>query len=253
MNFTTDCHVHTRWSACADPIDLEDYINLAQERGIGRFAITDHSNDIYFDKEEGDKIKWHADPSSLKEALKRHDNRMRKYISYLERYRDKGVRVGIELEQMPSGEFIFDWGLRDRFDLVIGAVHSLPSRKRGASIEEIQEEFLSLTLKALEHDIDILAHPTRGLRRPGIPIPLQYYDTIIDKATSRGIALELNSHSLDPDPGFLQRCIERGGKIALSTDSHSLKEFGDFSFHKRLFEAAGLNGKDLGKWIFTLK
>lgn len=255
MNFTTDCHVHTRWSACADPVDVQDYVGRAHRLGIECFAITDHSNDIYFDGEDRQRLKWELRPLEIYKELKRQRWRMDEYISYVERYRDAGVRLGIELEQMPlSGEFIFDWDYRDRFDVIIGSVHSVPSIRKGVVIDAdaAKEEFLELTLKALEQDIDILAHPTRSLRKAGIAIPDGHYDAIIEEAIARGISLEINSHSRNPEPEFLRRCIKKGTKLALCTDSHSLSEFGDFTFHARLLDEVGINGDNISRHCLPL-
>ncbi|MBI5125471.1 MAG: PHP domain-containing protein [Planctomycetes bacterium] len=243
MIFDTDCHVHTHWSACADLVTVEDYLLYASKAGLRCFAITDHSNDIYFEQDEREGLKRQTGKTDLLPLLKDRAHRLEKYLSDLEPYRKHGVRAGIELEQMSDGEFIFDWGYRGRFDVVIGAVHVIPSLKRREKEEVVQEEFLSLTMKALEQDIDILAHPTRGLRKAGIAVPSRYHDVIIDKALSRRIALEVNAHSLDPNSTFLRRCLEKGVRLAFNTDSHSLKEFGDFSFHRLMLQEAGVNGK----------
>lgn len=252
--FTTDCHVHTRWSACADPVDIQDYLGCTHRLGIECFAITDHSNDIYFDGEDRQRLKWKLEPHEFYREIRERSHRMDEYISYVGQYRDMGVRVGAELEQMPlSGDFIFDWGYRGRFDVVIGSVHSVPSIKRGIVENEdtAREEFLSLTLKALDHDIDILAHPTRSLRKAGIAIPDSYYNIIIDRAVSREISLEVNSHSQNPEPEFINRCVEKGARLVMCTDSHSLSEFGDFSFHRRLLEGMGLKGDTIKKHCFS--
>ncbi|HHT9119141.1 MAG TPA: hypothetical protein ACFYD3_01170 [Candidatus Hypogeohydataceae bacterium YC41] len=264
--FEIDCHVHTFWSACADPVTVEDYLSCAKKARLSGmatpnlFAITDHSNDIYFGgratpgkKDEREEPKRQTKTLDLKPMLKTRAYRLEKYLSELDPYRKYGVRKGIELEQMPDGQFIFDWDFRERFDVIIGSVHIIPSLKRGESVEVVQEEFLFLTMKALEQDIDILAHPTRGLRRAGIAVPGAYQDMIIEKALSRGIALEVNAHSLDPDSVFLRKCLEKGTKLAFSTDSHSLKEFGDFSFHRLMLQEAGINGKELLENCFQLE
>lgn len=254
MRFTTDCHVHTRRSACADPVDIRDYLGCARRQGVECFAVTDHSNDIYFDGDDAQGLKWKLSPREFHEEIRKRSKRMDEYISYVEQYREAGVRVGIELEQMPlSGDFIFDWEYRERFDVVIGSVHSVPSIRKGAAADQnaAREEFMSLTLKALDQDIDILAHPTRSLQKAGIAVPDGYYDAIIDRAVSRGVLLEINSHSRNPETAFINRCIEKGARLVLCTDSHSLGEFGDFSFHRKLLEAAGLNGSAIKKHCFS--
>ncbi|MDI6760189.1 MAG: PHP domain-containing protein [Candidatus Brocadiaceae bacterium] len=253
MIFDTDCHVHTYWSACADLITVEDYLLYASKARLRCFAITDHSNDIYFEQNEREGLRRQTGKIDLQPLLKDRAYRLEKYLSDLEPYRKYGIRAGIELEQMPDGEFIFDWDYRGNFDVVIGAVHVIPSLKRREKEEVVQEEFLSLTMKALEQDIDILAHPTRGLRKAGIAVPSRYHDVITDKALSRGIALEVNAHSLDPNSIFLGRCLEKGVKLAFNTDSHSIKEFGDFSFHRLMLQEAGINGKERLENCFQLE
>ncbi len=252
MIFDSDWHVHTRWSACADNITVEDYLLCAKKLGLKCFAITDHSNDIYFEQEERDALKRQTGTVDLKPLLKERAHRLEEYLSYLEAYREYGVRTGIELEQMPYGEFIFDWDYRGDFDVIVGSVHIVPALKRFKGPAELKEkiateEFISLTLKALDHEIDILAHPTRALRRAGIAVPERDQELIIEKALRRGIALEVNGHSLDPDASFLHRCVKKGVKLAFSTDSHSLKEFGDFTYHKSLLQEAGLTSQHLVK------
>ncbi len=256
MLFDTDCHVHTYWSACAELVTVEDYLLCASKAGLRCFAVTDHSNDIYFDQDEREALKRQMgtiDPSTLHGLIKDKACRLEKYLSDLEPYRKHGVRKGIELEQMFNGEFIFDWDYRESFDVIIGGVHVIPSLKRREREVVVQEEFLSLTMTALEQDIDILAHPTRGLRKRGIAVPSHYEDAIIKKAVSKGIALEVNSHSLDPNSNFIRKCLERGARLAFNTDSHSLKEFGDFSFHKLMLQEAGVNGKELSENCFRLE
>ena len=80
----------------------------------------------------------------------------------------------------------------------------------------------------------------------------EIYSPIIDKAASRNIALEINSHSQkDPDEAFVQEAILKNVKSALGTDSHALKEFGDFSWQFDLLARCGIKSeKELEKVLF---
>jgi len=98
-----------------------------------------------------------------------------------------------------------------RLDILIGSVHWLLHTVEGdRNPKRCVREFLDITLKLLEKDIDILAHPTRIFSWNGMEVPREEVDPLVDAAIANGVALELNSHSKDPDGYFIRRCIERG-------------------------------------------
>ena len=234
-----DVHAHTERSWCSEDVTLEKMVTAAAGKGLRRFAITDHSYHIYFDREEAcahDKL--HAAFAAL---MDKRADRMREYLEWLRQYGDNGVLPGMEVDMLYDGRFMFDWRFRDEVEVLIGAIHILPSLDRKPyDPDRVKEEFLHYTLLALDADIDILAHPTRPFRRAGLPIPEDVFEPVIEKAVKCGIALEINSHSDDPDPDFVRAAFDAGATLALGTDTHRMYEFGDFSFHKKTLEEAGI-------------
>ena len=113
--------------------------------------------------------------------------------------------------------------------------------------------FLRNTMDLLDHDIDILAHPTRIFRRSERPIPTRLYEPIVRRAAERGVSIELNSHSQkDPDADFARLCIQHGIRVAMSTDTHNIAELGDFTHQRGILDEIGIGDGDLDKHIFTL-
>jgi histidinol phosphatase-like PHP family hydrolase len=65
---------------------------------------------------------------------------------------------------------------------------------------------------------------------------------IVREAKNAGVAMELNGHYVVPtDIDMLQACVEFGVPISVGTDSHAIKEIGDFSYHLMTIDEAGLN------------
>jgi len=140
---------------------------------------------------------------------------IREHISSIRCYARNGVLVGLEADCDFEGNLIVPPGITN------------------------------ITLKLLEKDIDILAHPTRIFSWNGVEVPREEVDPLVDAAIANGVALELNSHSKDPDGYFIRRCIERGAMIVIGTDAHSLEEFGDFSYHIKILTECGVADANL--------
>jgi histidinol phosphatase-like PHP family hydrolase len=73
-------------------------------------------------------------------------------------------------------------------------------------------------------------------------VPREVYDPITRVAAERGVAIEINNHiQFDPDAEFLKMAVDRGIKIAMSTDTHQIDELGRFDYHKQLLKEIGLS------------
>jgi len=237
----TDYHVHTDWSYCCKAegnYKLEDLIRLMPERNVENFVVTDHSSHFYFEEQDAWQFRYIEDPRLFQLVKKEGNQRVKAYIKNIRSFRNKGVRVGMEVDIALDGTWILDKSYRDELEVIIGAVHWLPCLKKGGDLERLKKEFLAQTLLILETGIDILAHPTRIFRQQGFSVPEEIIDPIIEKAISYGVALELNGHSRDPDEIFIKRCLEKGAKIVWGTDCHRLEEFGNFDFHRTILRKA---------------
>jgi len=251
--FDFDWHVHTEWSYCSEPpLTLDDIARRAREIGLRGFAITDHSPHIYFDSREAWRYKFISDFAEFEEVRERGNARFRQYIAEVRRYSHAGVLVGSEVEISLSGELIIDEEILGELDVVIGAVHWLPHLKDDGMPPTLVKNFLDSTLRLLESDIDILAHPTRIFKRAGKPVPKETYEPIIKKAAETGVAIEINCHQgRDPDVEFVRMCIERGVPIALSSDTHNIAELGDFREHREILDAVGAPWSEIEPLILT--
>jgi histidinol phosphatase-like PHP family hydrolase len=249
-----DYHVHSQFSYCSENVTIEKLAECASKKGLKEFYITDHSSHLYFNEEEAWKYEYLKDYSLLEKRAKEGNNRMKEYLSGIHKFRPQGARAGIEVECAFTGEFILEPEYLEEIELVIGAIHHLPCLWGKPGLSEFTHEFLQYTLMLMDKDIDILAHPTRIFRRTNFEIPKKVYAPIIDKAVSQRIALEINSHSQkDPDQSFIEQAIAKGAKLAIGTDTHALKEFGDFSWHFDLLAKCGMKtNEDLQKVLFRI-
>ena len=171
---------------------------------------------------------------------------IREHFSSIRSYARNGIMLGLEADCDFEGNPIVPPGIREELDILIGSVHWLPCIVEGdRDPRRCVREFLDITLKLLEKGIDVLAHPTRVFTWNGMEVPREVVDPLIDAAVANRVALELNSHSKDPDRYFVRRCLEKGATIAIGTDSHSPEEFGDFSYHSRMLAECGVTEEDL--------
>ncbi len=251
--FDFDWHVHTERSYCSEtPLSIEHLRREAERKGLIGFAITDHSAHFYFPEKEAWRYPFIGDYSVFEKARERGNARVEEYLKDLGAFRGDGILSGIEVEAAVTGELILDEALARKFDVVIGAVHWLPGYK-DAPQEEFERLFLENTMALLAHDIDILAHPTRVFRRSERPIPKYLYEPIVRRAAERGVSIEINSHSQrDPDIDFLRMCLDMGIKVAMSSDTHNIKELGEFSHQRAFFRELGIAESEMKDHIFTL-
>jgi len=158
----------------------------------------------------------------------------------------KGFRVlkGIEADILADGTVDYGDDLLDRFDYVIGSVHSRFSMGSAQMTERI--------LKAMSDPrLTILGHPTGRLLLTREPFPIDI-EAVIEVAAETGVALELNCdpHRLDLDWRWLQLARTRGVTIEVGPDAHdpdglSFLDFGIHIARKGWLEASDvLNTRD---------
>jgi DNA polymerase (family 10) len=109
----------------------------------------------------------------------------------------------------------YDAALLDRFDYVIGSVHS----RFGMN----EEQMTSRVLKALDDPhLTVLGHPTGRLLLTREPYAIDMH-AVIDKAAESGVAIELNAdpHRLDLDWRLCREAKNRGVTIEIGPDAPS--------------------------------
>ena len=191
-------HCHSSYSDGTTSILI--LAQAARERGWSYLGISDHSQSASY-----------AGGLDRDAVLRQHDE-----IDALNQQFD-GFRVlkGIEADILADGTVDYGDDFLDRFDYVIGSIHSRFSMDKSQMTERI--------LKAMSDPrLTILGHPTGRLLLTREPFPVDL-ESIMDVAAENGIALELNCdpRRLDLDWRWLQLARKRGVTIEVGPDAHS--------------------------------
>ncbi len=242
-----DCHCHTERSACAEDVSLAMYAEIARTSDRV-FAVTDHSAQLFYGPEHPWGF-WQDDAEEKFAAC--YDEGMARCEDYVEWVRSAqtgGMLVGTELDVFYDGTLVFDPELLGELDFVIGAVHGARALKQELPLADVIDEFKTRTLHLCEAGVDALAHPFREWKQKERPVPLDLIDWLVTTAADAETSIELNCHYKVPewDLPMLQRCVEVGVPIAIGTDTHRKREFGEFSYHEELLAQAGIAEADWG-------
>jgi histidinol phosphatase-like PHP family hydrolase len=251
MGMFFDCHTHTEFSSCAEDVTLQGYVEIAETTSRS-FAITDHSAQIFYppDKRWGF---WSEDAVELFEANQESGReRIEHYIRTVRDAQCGGMLVGTELDVLADGRKVFPDGLLDTLDVILGAVHYMPTVRDERPVEEVYEEFRSQVVALAGHGMDVLVHPYRLLLADELPVTEELLDWTVSCALERGFALEINSHKQFPreDVAMVRMALERGVTIAIGTDTHRTEEFGDFTYHEEILREAGLDSASWDRHLF---
>jgi DNA polymerase (family 10) len=193
-------HAHSTWSDGHNSI--REMVEACLQRGFSYLGITDHS-----------KIAAYAGGLN-EDALKRQGEEIDRLN---EEYKGR-IRIfkGIECDILRDGALDFSDEVLATLDFVVASIHS----QFGLS----QEEQTQRMLRAVANPyVDIIGHPTGRLllSREGYPLDIE---ALIDAAAEHGTCIEINAHPsrLDLDWRYLRRARDKGIKIPINPDAHSL-------------------------------
>ena len=200
-------HVHT--NASDGTVTAEEMAKGAQAMGFEYLGIADHSRSAaYAGGLSIDRVK--AQSKEIAELNKRL----------------KGIRVfhGIESDILPDGSLDYPPEVLDLFDFVVISVHQ--------NFRMSESDMTRRIIRAIENPYTtILGHPTGRLllAREGYQVDVP---ALIDAAAREGVAIEINSspHRLDLDWRYHRSAKEKGVKIAICPDSHTVKGMEDFRY-----------------------
>ena len=193
-------HCHSTYSDGV--VTIAEMAAAAKERGWTYIGITDHSQSAFY-----------AGGLKLDAIARQHDEIDALNASGL------GITIlkGIEADILVTGHLDYDDATLERFDYVIGSVHS--------RFRMSESEMTTRILTAMDDPrLTILGHPTGRLLLGRDPYPLDM-DALLEKAAESGVALELNADPkrLDLDWRYLKRAKELGIPIEIGPDAHSAR------------------------------
>jgi len=215
-------HCHSNYSDGKESIAA--MARAAQTRGWSYIGITDHSQAAFY-----------AGGLTRERVLEQHDeiDAVNATLS--------GIRVlkGIEADILADGQLDYDDDLLDRFEFVVGSIHSRFTMDR--------ETMTARVLRALDDPhLTILAHPTGRLLlgRSGYALDI---DAVLEKAAANGVAVELNAdpHRLDLDWRHLRRAKSLGVPIEIGPDAHSATGLDNVAFGVGIARKGWLEAADV--------
>lgn len=191
-------HCHSRYSD--GKASIAEMAEAAQHHGWSYIGITDHSQAAFY-----------AGGLTPDQVVAQHDE-IDALNSDAKNFR---ILKGIEADILADGQLDYSDELLDRFDYVIGSIHSRFTMDRVTMTERV--------LRALDDPrLTILAHPTGRLLLSRDPYAIDL-DAVLEKAAEVRAAVELNAdpHRLDLDWRHLRKAKQLGVQIEIGPDAHS--------------------------------
>jgi DNA polymerase (family 10) len=191
-------HCHSNFSDGAATID--EMARAGRARGWQYLGISDHSESAFY-----------AGGVSRERILEQHGeiDRVNAGID------DFRVLKGVEADILADGRVDYDEDFLERFDYVIGSIHSRFGMDEAAMTTRV--------LTALDNPyLTVLGHPTGRLLLTREPYPIDMR-AVVEKAGEVGVAVELNAdpHRLDLDWRLLRIAKARGVAVEIGPDAHS--------------------------------
>jgi DNA polymerase (family X) len=200
-----DLHSHTNLTD--GQASLEDMVTAARARGYEYYAITDHAPNLVMQRMTDEKI------LAQREQVRALGDRLAS-----DGGRPMVLLHGTELNIAPDGSVDWPAEFLAGFDVCVASVHSHFDQPRA----EMTRRFIT----ACENPhVNVIGHPlTRKIgRRPPVDVDL---NELYRACARTGTALEINSHParLDLPSAHIKAARDAGVKLAIDTDSHSLRD-----------------------------
>ncbi len=153
----------------------------------------------------------------------------------------RGFRLfkGTECDILADGSLDFPDEVLAGFDYVVASVHSHFRMSR--------EEMTARIVKAVSNPrVTMLGHPTGRLllARDSYAVDL---DAVIDAAARAGTMIEINAnpHRLDLDAVHCRRARQKGVRIVINPDAHSVSGLQDLTYGVSVARRAWMTAADL--------
>lgn len=197
-----DLHVHTKVTDGRN--SLEEMVEAAQKREYQYIANTEHSKHV--------TVARGLDAHGLSEHIKKIDK-------FNESLKNFTILKSVELDILDDGSLDLPDEILKELDVVVCAVHYKFNLPRKNQTERI--------LKAMDNPyMHILAHPTCRLINEREPYDVDM-EQLMKKAKETGCILELNANPsrLDLNDVYCKMAKDKGIKLVISTDSHSISGY----------------------------
>jgi DNA polymerase (family X) len=201
---------------------IEQMAQAARKMGYEYVAITDHSKAVTV-------------ANGMDAA------RTREHAREIRAAKVDGIRIlaGIEVDILKDGRMDLPDEVLAELDLVVASIHSFMNLERG----EITDRMLA----AIENPyVQIIGHPTGRilLRRDAMAYDME---RILDAASRRGVAMECNAapDRLDLKDAYLRMAKERGVRVVISTDAHSIKNLELMRYGVQMARRGWIEKKDV--------
>ena len=215
-------HAHSTWSDGRN--SLEEMAEAARIIGYQYLGISEHSQAAYYAnglKPDRVKAQWDL-IDQLNDA-----------------FTDFHIFKGIEADILSDGSLDYDEELLSGFDFVIASIHSHfqldPVKQTERIVRAMQSPFTTM-----------LGHPTGRMlmARPGYNPDMP---TIIDVAAENDKLIEINTtpKRLDLDWQHLKYAREKGVKISINPDAHSLKGLDSIALGVRMARKGGFTSGEV--------
>jgi DNA polymerase (family X) len=215
-------HCHSEYSDGSATI--EEMANAAKERGWSYIGISDHSESAFY-----------AGGLKRDRLALQHDE-IDRLNAAMEDFR---ILKGIEADILADGRLDYDAETLDRFDYVVGSIHSRFSMDGDAMTKRV--------LAAMDDPrLTILAHPTGRLLLSREPYAINV-EAVLEKAADVGVAVELNAdpHRLDLDWRYCRQAKELGVTIEIGPDAHSTAGLDNVHFGIGMARKAWLEASEI--------
>jgi DNA polymerase (family 10) len=210
-------HAHTTYSDGAHT--LRKMAVAAQKAGYEYFGVTDHSRTAAY-----------AGGLSIESVRKQH----REIEALNQELAPFRIFKGIESDILADGSLDYPDDVLDEFDFIIASVH--------ANLKMDEATATARILNAVSHPMTtVLGHPTGRLllSREGYPLD---HKAVIDRCAETGTAIEINANParLDLDWQWVDYALERGVKIGVHPDAHSIEGMEDTLWGVLVAQKTGL-------------
>lgn len=217
-----DLHAHT--TATDGRNSIEEMARAAEGMGYSYLAITDHSRRVTVAN------------GLTAERLIHHWKQIEKWNA-----KSKGMTLlkGVELDILEDGTLDLPNEILAQADWVIASVHY--GQKQSKS--EITKRIISAIRSPY---VSAIAHPTGRLIGRREPYAVDF-DEVLKAASDYGCAMEANGQPirLDLDDVFMMQAKEKGVRVVIDSDAHSVDELGNIELGVQQARRAGLESADV--------